>query len=117
MTQSELQLPRVGVMDDDVKTKQYLLDNDFVPRPDLTHSDANEFLLSASYRNRPSLPFRVATVMKNASGVQLTYRGSTHLPGITPKQAKLSKSSTVRDLQNQTSINMTRPKASSIQET
>jgi hypothetical protein len=40
-------------------------------------------IMSATYRKKnlkPVFPFRVATLMKNASGVQLAYRGSNVLP-------------------------------------
>ena len=103
-------------MNDDLKTKQYLLDHDFKPNLDLAPKDASEFLVSSTYQNKPLLRFKVATLMKNASGVQLTYRGGTHLPNISPHKGKksLGKSSTVRDLQTTSFANMTRPKASSI---
>lgn len=78
----ELNLPRVAVLNGDTRTQKYLLDRDFLPRPDLPTSMAQEFLMSTTYHKKEELPFRVATIMKNASGLQLTYRGTTLLPNI-----------------------------------
>ena len=69
--------------------------------------------MSTTFRNQAALPFRIATIMKNASGLQLTYRGSSVLPGGSPKKT-LTKSHSVKFMKT---INMTRPKATSIQET
>lgn len=65
----DLNLPRIAVLNDDVRTQQYLIDHNFIPRPDLSTKVAQEFLQSASFLRKGMLPFRVATIMKNASGI------------------------------------------------
>lgn len=70
--------------------------------------------MSTTFRNQAALPFRIATIMKNASGLQLTYRGSSVLPGVSASKKTLTKSHSMKFMKT---INMTRPKATSIQET
>ena len=65
----DLNLPRIAVFNDDVKTQQYLMDHNFLQRPDLSTKVAQEFLQSSNYARKGMLPFRVATIMKNASGI------------------------------------------------
>jgi len=89
------------------------MDKNYRPRPDLSSELAQELLVSSTYRNPSVLPFRVATIMKNASGLQLTYRGSSVLPTGSPKKS-LTKAHSAKFINT---VNMTRPKALSIQET
>jgi len=65
-------LPKVAVLKDDVTTQKYLLTHNFQARPDISPNETQEMIMSATYRKKhlkPVFPFRVATLMKNASGV------------------------------------------------
>lgn len=66
---TSMSLPRVAVYNDDLKAKKYLLTQNYAARPDLDSSKAKELLVSSTYKRKELAPFRIATLIKNASGV------------------------------------------------